>query len=87
MTYAGTIDVNIYVKRNFAPFEDRVRSIIAMENGAPHLFEQAKANLEDSLAKPMSRPPFRLPKVQFFLSNDLRHRPEGCEERYADGCF
>src|SRR5262245_33351228 len=28
MTYAGAMDVNIYVKRNFAPLEERVRYII-----------------------------------------------------------
>src|SRR5438045_7347765 len=27
MTYAGVLDVNIYVKRNFAPLEQRVGSI------------------------------------------------------------
>jgi uncharacterized protein (DUF885 family) len=52
MTYAGIIDVNIYISRNFAPIEDRIRSIIAIENQAPQQFEYAKANLQDSLAKP-----------------------------------
>ncbi len=52
MTYAGIIDVNIYISRNFAPIEDRIRSIIAIENQAPQQFDYAKANLQDSLAKP-----------------------------------
>ena len=30
MTYAGVLDLNIYIKRNFAPLEERVRSIIAI---------------------------------------------------------
>lgn len=52
MTYAGAIDVNIYVKRNFAPIEQQMKSIIAIENEAPKLYEAAKANLQDSLALP-----------------------------------
>lgn len=52
MTYAGSIDVNIYVKRNFAPIEQQIKSIIAIENEAPKFYEDAKANLQDSLALP-----------------------------------
>lgn len=52
MTYAGMLDVNIYIKRDFAPLEDRVRSIIAIEKQAPQVMAAARANLESSLAKP-----------------------------------
>jgi uncharacterized protein (DUF885 family) len=52
MTYAGALDVNIYIKRNFAPLEDRVRSIIAILNHAPHIISAAKANLAESLPRP-----------------------------------
>jgi uncharacterized protein (DUF885 family) len=52
MTYAGVFDVSIYIKRNFAPLEDRVRSIIAIERQSPRMMATAKSNLEDSLAKP-----------------------------------
>lgn len=52
MTYAGAFDVNIYIKRNFAPLEDRVRSVIAILNQAPKVMAAAKANLADSLARP-----------------------------------
>lgn len=52
MTYAGSIDVNIYVKRNFAPIEQQIKSIIAIENEAPKFYEDAKVNLQDSLALP-----------------------------------
>jgi uncharacterized protein (DUF885 family) len=52
MTYAGAIDPSIYVKRNFGPLEDRLHSIISIENGAPAVFAAAKANLADSLARP-----------------------------------
>jgi uncharacterized protein (DUF885 family) len=52
MTYAGVLDLNIYVQRDFASLEDRMRSIIAMEEMAPDIFAAASENLADSLAKP-----------------------------------
>jgi uncharacterized protein (DUF885 family) len=52
MTYAGAMDVNIYIKRGFAPLEDRVRSIIAIEKETPRVMAAARANLENSLARP-----------------------------------
>lgn len=52
MTYAGVIDVNIYVKRNFAPLEDRVRSITSILEQAPNIFAAARTNLAESLPRP-----------------------------------
>jgi uncharacterized protein (DUF885 family) len=52
MTYASAIDVNVYVKRKYAPIEDRVRSIIVVENQAPNVMIAAKTNLADVLPKP-----------------------------------
>jgi uncharacterized protein (DUF885 family) len=52
MTYARAIDVNIYVKRNFAPLEDRVRSLIAIEAQAPNIMIAAQTNLAKVLPKP-----------------------------------
>ncbi|MGZ5025384.1 MAG: DUF885 family protein, partial [Chthoniobacterales bacterium] len=37
MTYAQAPDVNIYIKRDFAPLTDRVKSIIAIENQTPNI--------------------------------------------------
>jgi uncharacterized protein (DUF885 family) len=52
MTYSNSFDLNIYVKRNFAPIEQQVKSIIAIEEKIPAIFENAKLNLQDSLALP-----------------------------------
>ncbi len=52
MQYAGAIDINIYISRSFSPLADRVRSIINIEKHAPEIFAAARANLDDSLAKP-----------------------------------
>jgi len=53
MTYAGAIDVNIYIKRDFAPLPDRVRSIIAILNQVPVIMAAARANLDPVLPRPL----------------------------------
>jgi len=52
MTYAEALDVNTFLKRDFAPLPDRVRLIVEAEKTAPKLFADARANLEESLPKP-----------------------------------
>ncbi len=52
MVYARAADVNIYIKRNFAPLDDRVHSIIAIESQVPNILIAAKTNLESTLPKP-----------------------------------
>ena len=52
MIYANAIDLNIYIARKFAPLEDRVRSIIAIEAQAPNIMIAGKTNLADVLPKP-----------------------------------
>lgn len=52
MTYAGAISLNLFVQRDFAPLDERVKSIIAIEEQTPALFASARENLADSLAKP-----------------------------------
>jgi uncharacterized protein (DUF885 family) len=72
MTYAGAVDVSIYVKRNFGPLEDRLKSIIAIENNAPQVFAAAKANLADSLAKPYVETAIEIAKgTAEFMNGDL----------------
>jgi uncharacterized protein (DUF885 family) len=72
MAYAGIIDVNIYVQRNFAPIEERIKSIIAIENKAPEIFAAARANLVDSLGKPLIETAIQVAKGSAsFLSGDL----------------
>src|SRR5213075_2483953 len=52
MVYAGAADVNVYIKRNFAPLEDRVRSLVAIESQIPNILIAARTNLNDVLPKP-----------------------------------
>jgi len=52
MTYASALDVNTYIKRDFAPLEDRARYITAILRQAPRIIAAAHANLADSLPRP-----------------------------------
>ncbi len=52
MVYARAADVNVYIKRNFAPLEDRVHSIVAIESQVPNIIIAAKTNLKPVLPKP-----------------------------------
>ncbi|MEO5890869.1 MAG: DUF885 domain-containing protein [Ferruginibacter sp.] len=52
IVYASAIEVSNYIIRNFAPIEDRIRSIINIEQQTARIFAAARENLADSLAKP-----------------------------------
>jgi uncharacterized protein (DUF885 family) len=52
MTYARAINVGVYAKRKYGPIEDRVRSIIMVENQAPNIMIAARTNLGEALPKP-----------------------------------
>jgi len=72
MIYAGAVDVNIYIKRNFAPLEQQIKSIIAIENQVPKMYEEAKANLQDTLAIPHTQLAIEIARgAASFLGKDL----------------
>jgi uncharacterized protein (DUF885 family) len=50
--YARAGDVNVYIKRNFAPLEDRVHNIVLIESQLPNVIIAAKTNLDPVLPKP-----------------------------------
>jgi len=73
MTYAGAFDVSVYVKRNFAPLTDRLKSIIDIEKYAPQLYADAKANLNDTLPKPYVETAIQMAQGSAsFLNGDLK---------------
>jgi uncharacterized protein (DUF885 family) len=51
MVYARAADVNIYIKRNFAPIDDRVHNIVLIEQQVPNIVIAAKTNLNPVLPK------------------------------------
>ena len=52
MVYARALELNLYVKRDFKPLDERIRDIIAIENQAQNIMTAAKTNLRDVLPKP-----------------------------------
>ena len=52
MVYTRAADLNVYVQRNFAPLEDRVRSLTTIESQIPNILIAARTNLDEVLPKP-----------------------------------
>lgn len=72
MVYTYTLDLSIYIKRNFAPLEDRLKSIIEIEKNIPGIFTAARSNLDDSLAKPFIETAIQAARGTVdFMQNDL----------------
>lgn len=72
MVYARAADVNVYIKRNFAPLEDRVRSLVAIESQIPNILIAARTNLNDVLPKPYVEVATQIAKGSAdFLKKDL----------------
>jgi uncharacterized protein (DUF885 family) len=72
LTYARAIDVGVYAKRKYAPIEDRVRSIIVVENQASNIMIAAKTNLAESLPKPYVELAIQIARgASEFLKKDL----------------
>jgi uncharacterized protein (DUF885 family) len=72
MAYARAADVNIYIKRNFAPLDDRVRSLVAIESQIPNILIAARTNLNEQLPKPFVELAIQIAKGSAdFLKKDL----------------
>jgi uncharacterized protein (DUF885 family) len=72
MVYARAADVNVYIKRNFAPLGDRVRSLAAIESQIPNILIAARTNLNDVLPKPYVELAIQIAKGSAdFLKKDL----------------
>src|SRR3954454_20079191 len=52
MTYARALDLNVYIKRDFKPLEDRMRDIVTIEDQAANIMTAGKTNLAPVLPKP-----------------------------------
>ena len=72
MIYARAADVNVYIKRNFAPLEDRVRSLVAIESQIPNILIAARTNLNEVVPKPYVELAIQIAKGSAdFLKKDL----------------
>ena len=80
MTYAA-FDLNVYIKRNFAPLEKRLRSIVEVEEQAPKIFAAARANLNRSLPAPFIETAAQVANgAADFLSADLPRAVAGARD-------
>jgi uncharacterized protein (DUF885 family) len=72
MTYARALDVNIYIKRDFAPLDRRIESLTAILQQAPRIYAAARANLADTLPKPFVETAIEVANgAADFLAKDL----------------
>jgi len=88
MVYAGAADVNVYIKRNFAPLEDRVRSLVAIESQIPNILIAARTNLNDVLPKPYVELAIQIARGSAdFLKRDLVAAVSGLKDEQLRVAF
>jgi uncharacterized protein (DUF885 family) len=88
MVYARAADVNVYIKRNFAPLEDRVRSLIAIESQIPNILIAARTNLNEVVPKPYVELAIQIAKGSAdFLKKDLVAAVAGVKDQQLRAAF
>src|SRR5437762_1765864 len=88
MVYARAADVNVYIKRNFAPLEDRVRSLVAIESQIPNILIAARTNLDEKLPKPFVELAIQIAKGSAdFLKKDLVAAVSGLKDEQLRVAF
>src|SRR5881397_2746296 len=88
MVYARAADVNVYVQRNFAPLEDRVRSLVAIESQIPNILIAAKTNLNEKLPKPFVELAIQIARGSAdFLKKDLVAAISGLKDEQIRAAF
>src|SRR5262249_53937653 len=72
MTYAGALNVNIYIKRDFAPLAQRVQALVAILREAPAIMAAARTNLAEELPAPFVETAIEIAQGSVdFLRKDL----------------
>ena len=88
MVYARAGDVNVYIKRNFAPLEDRVRSLVAIESQIPNILIAAQTNLDEKLPKPFVELAIQIARGSAdFLKKDLVAAVSGLKDEQLRVAF
>jgi uncharacterized protein (DUF885 family) len=88
MVYARAGDVNMYIKRNFAPLEDRVRSLVAIESQIPNILIAARTNLDEKLPKPFVELAIQIARGSAdFLRKDLVAAVSGLKDEQLRVAF
>ena len=88
MVYARAADLNVYVQRNFAPLEDRVRSLVAIESQIPNILIAARTNLNEVLPKPFVELAIQIARGSSdFLKKDLPAAISGLKDERLRAAF
>jgi uncharacterized protein (DUF885 family) len=88
MVYARAADVNVYIKRNFAPLEDRIHSLIAIESQIPNILIAARTNLNEKLPKPFVELAIQIARGSAdFLKKDLVAAVTGLKDEQLRTAF
>jgi len=88
MVYARAADVNVYIKRNFAALEDRVRSLVAVESQIPNILIAARTNLNEKLPKPFVELAVQIARGSAdFLKKDLVAAVSGLKDEQVRSAF
>jgi uncharacterized protein (DUF885 family) len=88
MVYARAADVNVYIKRNFAPLEDRVRSLVAIESQIPNILIAARTNLNATLPRPFVELAIQIARGSAdFLKKDLVAAVSGVKDEQLRAAF
>src|SRR5712671_7244831 len=88
MVYSRAGDVNVYIKRNFAPLEDRVRSLVAIESQIPNILIAARTNLDEKLPKPFVELAIQIARGSAdFLKKDLVAAVSGIKDEQLRVAF
>src|SRR2546426_2371158 len=88
MVYARAGDMNVYIKRNFAPLEDRIRSLVAIESQIPNILIAARTNLDEKLPKPFVELAIQIARGSAdFLKKDLVAAVSGLKDEQLRVAF
>ena len=88
MVYARAGDVNIYIKRNFAPLEDRVRNLVAIESQIPNILIAGRTNLDEKLPRPFVELAIQIARGSAdFLRKDLVAAVSGLKDEQLRVAF
>ncbi len=81
MSYAGALDFNVYLKRDFAPLADRLRFIVKLAQVTPAFLANARENLADPMPRPKITLAMDIAKGSAdFLEKDLAEAIKGATD-------
>ncbi len=88
MSYAGALDVSVYLKRDFKPLRARVSDMASILANAPAVFAAARANLDPVLPRPYVETAIEVAQgTASFLEKDVARAAQDCGDPAGLGRF